>query len=653
MKSLRNLVFLFCLIFFYSAKANIKLPNLFQSNMVLQRDKFCTIWGWADKNENVSLQFNNQSYKTKPGTNGKWKIILPVQPSGGPFTITITGNNTITLNNILFGDVWVCGGQSNMQFHVSELAQKEADSVKDNNSNIRIFTAGLATDYVPHDTLSSGEWEVASVETIQGFSAVAFFFGRYLQEKLHVPIGLISDNLGATSVETWMSNEAIHQFPQFNNYYNTYLASKKSMKQFTDEFEKMKPDWEKKYYFKNDPGLEQQWYKPETDTSDWKTITLPGYWEDNGLAAYDGSIWFRRTFDLPANYNGKDLQVALGQVDDYNIAWVNGYKIGEGFGNLNYNNYNVSDFILKAKNNVLVVRVFDAGNKGGMYNMFWNWNWAGNWKYKPGVKIDASKFVKPTVANANLFGSPSILYNGCIAPLTQLSIKGAIWYQGESNAGRAEEYKKLFPAFIKDWRKQFNQGDFPFLFVQLANYYQEAIMPEQSEWAELREAQTLALALPNTGMAVAIDIGEAYDIHPKNKMDVGKRLGIAALKAAYNRDTVNLSPIYDHTQINNDTIVIFFKNTFDTLITKDKYEYVRGFSIAGNDSVFHWAKAFVRKNTVLVYSDEVKNPVAVRYAWASNPGALDLYNKEGLPAAPFRTDNWKGITAGRKFEGIE
>ncbi|MEP6513545.1 MAG: sialate O-acetylesterase [Parafilimonas sp.] len=653
MKSLRNLVFLFFLIFFYSAKANLKLPNLFQSNMVLQRDKPCTIWGWADKNENVSLQFNNQSYKTKPGADGKWKIILPAQIAGGPFTITITGNNTITLNNILFGDVWICGGQSNMQFHVTELAQKESDSARDNNQNIRIFTAGLATDYVPHDTLSSGEWKVASVETIQSFSAVAFFFGRYLQEKLHIPIGLISDNLGATSVETWMSVEAIHQFPQFDNYYNTYLSPKKSMKQLTDEFEKIKPEWKKKYYLKNDPGLEQQWYKPDTDTTDWKTINVPGYWEDNGLADYDGSVWFRRTFDLPVDYKKNGFHISLGQVNDYNIAWVNGYKVGETYGNINYSDYNAPDSILKPTKNVLAVRVFDVGGKGGMYNMFWNQQMAGIWKYKPGVKIDVSKFVIPKVSNANLFASPSILYNGCIAPLTQLSIKGAIWYQGESNAGRAEEYKQLFPAFIKDWRKQFNQNDFPFLFVQLANYMAETSMPEQSEWAELREAQASALALPNTGMAVAIDIGEAYDIHPKNKMDVGKRLGMAALKAAYNIDTVNLSPMYDHTQINNDSIVIYFKNTYDTLITRDKYGYVRGFSIAGKDSIFHWAKAFVRKNTVVVYSDEVKNPIAVRYAWASNPGALDLYNKEGLPAAPFRTDNWKGITAGRKFEEIE
>ena len=633
-----------------AVNANIKLPLIFQSNMVLQRDKDCAVWGTADAKEKVSLQLNGNTYKTVTDKSGKWKIVIPPQSAGGPFQITVKGNNTVTLDNILFGDIWICGGQSNMQFHVSELAKKEADSTRDNNNNIRIFTAGLATNFVPQDTLSSGEWKVASIESIQNFSAVAFFYGSYLQQHLNVPIGLIADNLGATSVETWMSPDAIHQFPQFDFFYNQYLAPKLSVNEMIAQFEKMKPDWEKQYYLKNDPGLDQQWYLPSTDTSDWKTIQTPGYWEDQGLDDYDGSVWYRREFDLPAVYKaGSGFSIGLGQVDDYDIAWVNGHKVGEMFGNLNYSNYTAPDSILLPKNNVVVVRVFDAGGKGGMYNQFWNWAWSGNWKYKTGVKIDAVNFVKPRVVNSDLFASPSILYNGCIAPLTQLAIKGAIWYQGESNASRAEEYNKLFSAFIQDWRKQFNQGDFPFMFVQLANYYPEQDKPYPSDWAELREAQASALALPNTGMAVTIDIGEAYDIHPKNKQDVGKRLGIAALKAAYNIDTAHLSPQYDHMEVMNENIIIHFKNVADNLMSNDKYGYLRGFSIAGTDSVFHWAKAYIKNNTVVVYSDEVKQPVSVRYAWANNPGILNLYNKEGLPAAPFRTDNWPRFTAGKLF----
>jgi len=633
-------------------QANVKLPLLFQSNMVLQRDKNCTIWGTADAKEKITLQLKNERYKTTADKNGHWKIIVPPQSIGDPFQLVISGKNTITLNNVLFGDVWICGGQSNMQFNVSELTYK-ADSTLYNNSNIRIFTAGLALNYVPQDTLTGGEWKVSSIENIQKFSAVAFFFGRYLQDKLSVPIGLISDNLGATSIETWMSPEAIHQFSQFDNYYNEYLAPKKSFKELTDEFEKIKPDWKKNQYLKDDPGLEQHWYQPSTNTTDWKTMEIPAYWEDKGLPDYDGSVWFRKEFDLPKDTKTGYFNINLGQINDYNIAWVNGHKIGETYGNLNYSNYFVPDSILKPKTNVLVVRIFDAAGKGGMYSQFWDTRWGGLWKYKPGRKIDASKFVQPKIVNTDLFSSPSILFNGCIAPITSLSIKGAIWYQGESNASRAEEYKQLFPAFINDWRKQFNQPDLPFLFVQLANFYPEVAKPEPSEWAELREAQTAALALPNTGMAVTIDIGESNNIHPKNKMDVGKRLGIAALKAAYHNDTVHLSPQYDHSQIMVDSIAIYFKVNSGDLVTKDKYGYARGFCIAGKDSLFHWAKAYLKNNTVVVYSDKVSHPIAVRYAWSNNPGPLDLYNKEGLPVAPFRTDNWKGTTTGRKFSFIQ
>ncbi len=281
-----------------------------------------------------------------------------------------------------------------------------------------------------------------------------------------------------------------------------------------------------------------------------------------------------------------------------------------------------------------------------MYNFYWFPQWRGRWLFKPGMQTDASKILKPTVVNSNVYGSPSILYNGNIAPLKGLAIKGAIWYQGEANAGRAEEYSKLFPAMIQDWRKQFGQGDFPFFFVQLANYNDEPLQPGGSDWAEVRESQAAALQLPNTGMASAIDLGEANDIHPKNKLDVGTRLALAAMKVAYGQDSTHVHPMYTSFKRENDSIIIQFT---DPVISNDKYGYVRGFTIAGADSVFHWAQAYVRNGEVVVYHPGLKQPLAVRYAWQNNPGILNLYNKEGLPLVPFRTDNWKGITAGRKF----
>lgn len=643
-------LFICCVVCFTSAKADIHLSSLFGDHMVLQRDKPCAIWGSAEKGEKIAVAFDKHNYNTTADKTGKWKIMFPPQSAGGPYDITLKGRNQLTLHNVLFGDVWICGGQSNMQFHVYELAHKEADSALDNNAGIRIFTAGITTNYVPQDTLKGGSWQVASVESIQNFSAVAFFFGRYVQEHIGVPIGLISDNLGATSAEEWMSKEAIHKFPQFDTYYNQYLAPGKSFAQLNAEFEKKKAVFRSSIYNNDDPGVKDKWYLNNTDTSSWKEMNLPAYWEDAGLPGYDGSVWFKRTFDLPETYNHKSLHIGLGEIDDYDDVWINGVKAGEGYGNLNLRDYEAPDSILQPKNNVITLRVFDKGNKGGLYNLFWFADWRGRWLYKPGLKLAAPLKETPTVVNANVFGSPSVLYDGNIAPLTQLAIKGAIWYQGEANAGRAYEYQTLFPAMITDWRNQFKQGDFPFLFVQLANWRDEDNQPQNSDWAELREAQAMTLSLPNTGMASAIDIGEAADIHPKNKMEVGKRLALAALKVAYDKGSTHTHPVFESMRKDMDSIVI---TVSDRVVSNDKYGYIRGFAIAGKDSVFHWANAYARGRQVVVYSRDVMQPVAVRYAWGNNPGTLNLYNKEGLPLVPFRTDDRKGMTAESKFEFVE
>ncbi|MFT4156034.1 sialate O-acetylesterase [Parafilimonas sp.] len=636
---------IFFLIAFTHAKAGVKLPILFQSNMVLQRDKPCNIWGAADNNEAITISFDNATYNTI-AVNGKWKITLPAQAAGGPYQIIIKGKNTIELDNVLFGDVWICGGQSNMQFPVKE-ANPKPDTSAFNNNQIRLFTVGIGTDFVPQDTIKGGSWKVANVKDVDAFTAVGFFFGSYLQQHLNVPVGLISDNLGATAIEEWMSNEVIQEFPQFDNFYKTLLAPHKSMKQMNDDFEKLKSSWDKKYYLKDDPGLTQQWYKPETDTSGWKTMNQPSNWEDNELKAYDGSVWFRKSYDsFPKDFFG-NASISLGQVDDYHICWVNGVKVGEAYGNMNMTTFKIPDSIIRPKDNIVVVRVFDAGGKGGMYNMFWSPYWAGEWKYKKGVQIDASKFKKPLVVNAYIFGTPTILYNANIAPLTQLSIKGFIWYQGEANAGRAEEYKQLLPAMITDWRRQFNQGDLPFLIVQLPNLGKEPSQPESSDWAELREAQASALSLPNTGMAVTIDVGEADILHPHNKLAVGSRLAMAALGMVYHVDSMEAGPRYKNMQLAGDSIIIMFDNN---ILCRNKYGYIRGFAIAGSDSIFHWARAYIKNDTaVVVYNMQIRAPVAVRYLWSGQPGDIDLYNKNGLPVAPFRTDDFRLMTAGKKF----
>ncbi len=632
--------------------ATIRMAVIFQSNMVLQRDKQTEIWGFGNAGEKVALVFNDDSYFAVTGKDGKWSIRIPSQRAGGPYQMIFKGpENIIQLDNILFGDVWICGGQSNMGYTLGEMGYSSADTTLRINADIRIFTASIAMDYVPRTDLQGGEWKEASAESIRSFSAVAYFFGKFLTGSLNVPIGLISDNLGSTAIEPWMSAKSLSQFPQFDSYRNDYLSPLKSFKEINQTFEKIKPAWERSDYLKGQ-GMEQKWYLPETDISDWKTMEIPSWWEDQGLVDFDGAVWFRKEFNLAPDFKGDTLFLLLGQIDDYDIVWINGQKVGEGFGNQNWRNYGVPAKILKREGNVIVVRVFDKSGKGGMHSgdMRDNPILAGKWLYKSDYTIDAKKFQAPHVVNASPFSTPAVLYNGNIAPLTSLAIKGFIWYQGESSGSRAEEYGKLFPALISDWRAAFKQGDVPFLFVQLANFLEEDTVPQDSDWAELREVQAAALKLPRTGMAVSIDIGDAQRIHPKNKMDVGKRLSIAALDVAYNLPVVSRGPTFDYMEIISDTVVIHYMKGTDSLVNFNKYGYLKGFAVAGRDNKFYWARAHVRNNTVVVNAKAVPYPMAVRYAWSYNPGTADLYNRSGLPAAPFRTDSLPFKTAGKVFD---
>lgn len=634
--------------------ADVRLPGIFSSNMVLQRDVPVKIWGWADKREKIELLLGPDTYVVRADREGKWEITLKPMPAGGPHEIVILGDNDIYLNNILFGDVWICSGQSNMQWSLQQTAYEETDTQYIEAGHVRMFTVGIETDYMPQEEVADGEWKTLSRESIQSFSAVAYHFGKGLHKATDVPIGLISSNLGATSAETWMSNEALMEFEEFIPEVGPIVARGKSFAEMNADFETIRTEWEQRYYLKG-PGIAEKWYKPDTDLSEWKAMAVPGFWEENEpeeLAQHDGAVWFRTTFDLPEGFSDEKYLLALNQLDDYDIAWVNGVKVGETFGRHNFRNYYVDAKVLKPTGNVLVVRAFDIGGKGGFStSAFWGnpliW---GPWTYRKGIAIDADIFPEVNLPNVSPFSSPGVLYNANIAPLTRLPIKGVIWYQGESNADRAYEYRKLFPALIRDWRQKWGQGDFPFLFVQLANHRAEPDVPKPSTWAELREAQALALKLPNTGMAITIDIGEADDIHPRNKAEVGRRLCLSALKVAYGQDLVASGPLYASHRIEDNRFLISFESVGTGLTTPDKYGYVRGFQVAGQNRVFHWAQAKIKEGTVIVSCDEVPEPVAVRYGWADNPGELDLRNSAGLPAAPFRTDDWQGITQDKTFD---
>lgn len=653
---MKHLRAVFCIVILLSltvsAKAEVTLPAVFGDNMVLQRDMPLKIWGWAKPGESVTVSLNGQSQKTKANRNGEWLVTLAPLSAGGPYDLKVTGENELVIEDILMGDVWICSGQSNMEWPINQTNYTETDTTFINSANLRLMKVWVDTDYFPKKDIKTDGWHKLSKAEIDRFSAVAYHFGKNLTKNTDVPIGLISDNLGATSIEAWMSNETLMQFPQFREELEPILKLGKNVETLNKDFEAIKADWFKEHYFLGQ-GIDEKWHLPETNISDWEPIVASGNtWEnEEELKDFDGAVWFRTTFDLPEGFNAEQFQINLSQIDDYDMTWVNGEKVGETYGKHNHRGYVVPAGLLKKKGNVLVIRVFDAGGIGGFTTSpFWGNSilW-GDWVCKKGRAIDAKQFKKPDVPSITPFSSPASLFNANIAPLTKFAIKGVIWYQGESNVERAYEYRELFPALITDWRKQWAQGDFPFIFVQLANNTPELSEPEESNWAELREAQSMALRLPNTGMAVAIDIGEADDIHPKNKEDVGKRLALDALNLAYRKDLVASGPVFSSVEFKEGKSYVSYSSIAGGLITKDKYGYVRGFQIAGADRKFHWAKAAIEGDKVLVFSESVPEPIAIRYAWSTNPGPLDLYNSEGLPAVPFRTDDWPGITKGKVF----
>lgn len=630
--------------------ADVRLPKIFGDGMVLQRDKPIVIWGWAEKGEKVTVSLGDKMAETVASKNGKWAVSLAAMKAGGSFSLTVKGNNEIQLNDILIGDVWVCSGQSNMQWTIGQTNYVEKDEALINSAKIRLFTVQIGADYLPKEDVDGGQWKSLSAEAIQQFSAVGYHFGKSLNVELDVPIGLINSSLGATYIEAWMDNETLATFDQFKPEVNPIISANKNFDQVNADFAKQKDQWFKKHYWKG-RGLDEAWFDPSTDVSDWKDIKLGSFWETQGedLLDHDGAVWYRTKFDLPDGYQDENFTIQLNQMDDYDATWVNGEKVGETYGRHNFRNYTFKTSVLKPKGNVLIVRVFDAEGYGGFTTSpFWGnpvlW---GEWKYRKGVSIDSKKFKRPTTVNVSLFSSPGVLYNANIAPLTNLTIKGIIWYQGESNVHRAEEYGTLFPAMISSWRKKWGDSELPFLYVQLANHLPELAEPTDENWAELRDSQDKALALEKVGRAIAIDIGEAGDIHPKNKVDVGRRLAKAALNIAYEVDSVRITPQYQTHEIVGSMIYI---NTSDNLNTSDKYGYIRGFAVAGADKKFYWAKAWFEGDRIVVSSENVGSPVAVRYAWSSNPGSVDLYSDDGLPLAPFRTDDWDGVTKGKKFD---
>jgi sialate O-acetylesterase len=636
-----------------AAFSNVRLPKLVGNHMVLQRNTRLPIWGWADKGEIVTLSFLGKSYSAKPGPDGKWMVTLPAIPAGGPYEMTIKGKNTLTIQDILVGDVWLGSGQSNMEWNLSMTVNNYKEEIaKADFPQIRLFDVKNVIAIIPQQEMTSEGWKLCNPENIGGFSAVAYFFGRDLHRQYQVPIGLITSDWGGTPAEAWTSAAALKTLPDLKPFVEKIEKGAGTVTKDAQEYEAKLAAWQKEFGSQDRGNLPngKTWADLDVDTSTWPQMNLPAIWEQPGiLPDFDGVVWFRKELILTEAEAGKPLYLHLTTIDDDDITWFNGVQVGNTNGYNVVRNYSVPAHLVKAGRNLITVRVTDSGGGGGIYGNEGELlaevggktlSLAGKWSYQTAFDVRTLPKRPAAMLDQN---SPTALFNAMIAPLIPYAIKGAIWYQGESNTSRAYQYRTLFPTMINDWRKRWGY-DFPFLFVQLAGYMKDKDQPADYEWAELREAQTKTLSLPNTGMALTIDIGDPDDIHPRNKQDVGKRLALVARKVAYSDNQVVYSgPTFESMTVDGSRIRLKFSNLGSGLLVNDKYGYVRGFAVAGADKKFVWVKGYQDGNEIVLYSEPNTTPVAVRYNWGNSPDG-NLYNKEGLPAVPFRTDNWKGIT---------
>ena len=627
------------------------LHPLFTDNMVLQRGEADAVWGWTAPGQTVTVSLNGKTASAIAGTDGKWTAKIGPFKAGGPYTLTVKGTQTVTRQNVLIGDVWLCSGQSNMQFGIGNTLHAEDEIAAANYPNIRLFMVGNQIATAPKTLPSSGTWDICTPQTVKqggwnGFSAVGYFFGRGLSQDLHVPIGLIESNWGGTPAEAWTSTEALSTMADFR----PTLAAMKQMQANGGDIAALMTLW----YAKHDPGSAgKTWADSDLNTTDWKPITLPVLFQDAGipeLSKTNGVVWFRREFDLPAAWTGKDLALHLGPIDDRDTTYVNGVKVGGLNAYDAPRDYTVPASALKPGRNVIAVRVLDTGGKGGIYGKPEQLkleavgdpappvSLAGPWLCHLGTPLIADDPVPQLPGNGP--NDPTVLYNGMVAPLVPFGLKGAIWYQGEANTGNGKQYQTLLPTMIGDWRSRFGT-EFPFYIVQLANfdpsYKPDApAPPARSGWAELREAQSMtAQHLPKTGLAVTIDIGDAGDIHPKDKQDVGHRLVLDAEALTYGKKIEYSGPLYQSMKVEGNAVRLKFTHLGGGLVAKGG-DKLLGFEIAGSDGLFVWADAKIEGDTVVVSAASVSNPTDVRYAWADNP-ICNLTNKADLPASPFRT----------------
>lgn len=661
-----------------SVRADVTLPGLISDNMIVQQKAPIRIWGTAASGERVSVTMNNKTASATAGTDGRWSAALPAMNAGGPYTLTVAGKNTLTVNNVLVGEVWVASGQSNMEWPLAAAANAATEISAASDPQLRMFTVTKKISAAPEADVAGGAWQSATPQTAGGFSAVGYFFAKSLRKSLGVPVGVIHTSWGGTRIEAWMSKEAlVKENAPLTDF--SKMGDTPEFKQRQQRYERQVAAWKAAGSPRgafNDPGMKPEaaaWARPETDASAaWGTLAVGQPWEQSGvaeLAFLDGAVWLRRDVDIP-RVGGHDLTLSLGAIDDHDTTYFNGVKVGATGPETPSSwqaprRYTVPAALVKMGRNTIAVRVWDSQGGGGMTGpageMYleeklppgvqtiaapWKTSLAGDWRYKVEQGRPGDPGGAPTPYDAN---AATGLYNAMLAPVLPYAIKGAIWYQGESNAGDPQAYRRLLPAMIRDWRRGFDVGPFPFLVVQLAPFMAIKNQPGESGWAALREAQVYGTSVvPNASVAVITDVGQVEDIHPTKKQPVGERLALLARKIAYGQNITASGPTLKGMKTQGNEVTLTFDNVgrgglqirsaVDSGGRTIPGDRLTGFAVAGPDNKFVWASARIAgRDTIVVSSPNVERPVAVRFGWADYP-VVNLYNSDGLPAIPFRTD---------------
>lgn len=646
-----------------------RFSNVFADGMVLQRDRTIRVWGWAGFNYavEVTISKNGEPIETKFGRgreDGAWAVELAPLPAGGPYTLSAkTIEGEVEISDVLVGEVWIASGQSNMRWplRLTENARAHADNASD--PELRFMTVLERSSPEPlEEPLAVEPWQSATPESVWGFSGVAYHFATELRDTLDVPVGIVLSAWGGTQAEAWTPREQLAYSPKLKPILDRWTEPEGTLEERQAQIAELRAQRQR---------AERDLWSQRTDAEtaitsgladvEWITRTVPGSsaWPRNNE---DGVFWYTRTVEIPERWRGQPLVLNLGPIDDFDVTYIDGIEVGRTSPAVpnawsTPREYRIPAGWIEPGVRTISVRVVDTHAAGGLTGGADAYaigpfgdegdriSLAGEWK--AAWIRDAADAGLVELPNLNDPRRPSGLYNAMIHPIRFMPVRGVIWYQGEGNAARAEQYATLFPTMINAWRDVFGAREMPFLFVQLANFRARADEPGESAWAELRFSQSRALALPNTAMATAIDIGDADDIHPRNKLDVGKRLALAARRVAYGEaDLVHSGPMPRGMEITDDGAIELTFRYAEGLATSDGGP-VKGFAIAGEDRQWHWADAVIEGETVRVSSDAVPEPVAVRFGWADSP-EVNLVNGAGLPAPPFKSDRWPGITAGKE-----